>query len=135
MSIESEMPFSHLILCCPLFLLPPIPPSIRVFSSELTLKSSQSVQLLSRVQLFAIPWTAACQASLCIINSLSLLMLISIKLVMPSNHLILCQPPSSSHLQSFPASGSFQMSQLFTSGGLSIGASASASVLPINIQV
>ena len=42
--------------------------------------------------------------------------------------------PFSSHLQSFPASGSFQMSQLFTSGGQSIGASASASVLPMNIQ-
>ena len=39
-----------------------------------------------------------------------------------------------SHLQSFPASGSFQMSQFFTSGGQSIGASASASVLPMNIQ-
>ena len=37
MSIESVMPFSHLILCCPLLLLPPIPPSIRVFSNELTL--------------------------------------------------------------------------------------------------
>ena len=37
MSIESEMPSNHLILCCPLFLLPPIPPSIRVFSNELTL--------------------------------------------------------------------------------------------------
>ena len=42
--------------------------------------------------------------------------------------------PFSSHLQSFPASGSFQMSQFFTSGGQSIGASASASVLPMNIQ-
>ena len=42
--------------------------------------------------------------------------------------------PFSSHLQSFPASGSSQMSQLFTSGGQSIGGSASASVLPINIQ-
>ena len=42
--------------------------------------------------------------------------------------------PFSSRLQSFPASGSFQMSQLFTSGGQSIGASASASVFPINIQ-
>ena len=42
--------------------------------------------------------------------------------------------PLSSHLQSFPASGSFQMSQFFTSGGLSIGDSASASVLPVNIQ-
>ena len=42
--------------------------------------------------------------------------------------------PFSSHLQSFPASGSFQMSQLFTSGGQSIGVSASASVLPTNTQ-
>ena len=42
--------------------------------------------------------------------------------------------PFSSCPQSFPASGSFQMSQLFTSGGQSIGASASASVLPVNIQ-
>ena len=40
----------------------------------------------------------------------------------------------SSHLQSFPASGSFPMSQLFSSGGQSIGVSASASVLPMNIQ-
>ena len=42
--------------------------------------------------------------------------------------------PFSSRLQSFPASGSFQMSQLFTSGGQSVGASVSASVLPMNIQ-
>ena len=42
--------------------------------------------------------------------------------------------PFSSHLQSFPASGSFQMSQFFTSGGQSIGVSALASVLPVNIQ-
>ena len=42
--------------------------------------------------------------------------------------------PFSSHLQSFPASGSFQMSQYFTSSGQSIGASASASVLPMNIK-
>ena len=42
--------------------------------------------------------------------------------------------PFSSCLQSFPASGSFQMSQFFTSGGQSIGASASTSVLPVNIQ-
>ena len=57
----------------------------------------------------------------------------SIELVMPSNHLILCRPllllPSI-----FPASGSFQMSQFFTLGGQSIGVSASTSVLPMNIQ-
>ena len=51
-----------------------------------------SVQLLSRVQLFATPWTAARQASLSITNSQSLLKLMSIELVMPSNHLILCCP-------------------------------------------
>ena len=51
-----------------------------------------SVQLLSHVQLFATPWTAACQASLSITNSRSLLKLMSIKSVMPSNHLILCHP-------------------------------------------
>ena len=58
----------------------------------------QSVQSLSCVRLFATPWTAACQASLSISNSQSLLKLISIMSVMPSNHLILCRslllPPS-----------------------------------------
>ena len=49
-----------------------------------------SVQSLSHVQLFMTPWTAACQASLSITNSRSLLKLMSIELVMPSNHLILC---------------------------------------------
>ena len=73
------------------------------------------------------------QASLSFIISQSLLKLIFIESVMPSNHLILCQPllfPPSN----FPASGSFPMSRLFTSGGQRIGASASASVLPMNIQ-
>ena len=50
------------------------------------------VQLLSHVQLFAAPWTAAHQASLSITISWSLLKLMSIELVMPSNHLILCHP-------------------------------------------
>ena len=49
-----------------------------------------SVQLLSYVRLIVTSWTAACQASLSITNSWSLLKLMSIKLVMPSNHLILC---------------------------------------------
>ena len=53
---------------------------------------SQSVQSLSRVQLFATPWTAACQASLSITNSLCLLKLMCIELVIPSNQLILCPP-------------------------------------------
>ena len=51
-----------------------------------------SVQSLSRIQLFATPWTAACQASLSITNSRSLLKLTSIELVMPSNRLVLCCP-------------------------------------------
>ena len=51
-----------------------------------------SVQLLSHVQLFMTPWTAACQASLSITNSWSLLKLMSIKSVMPSNYMILCCP-------------------------------------------
>ena len=51
-----------------------------------------SVHLLSCVQLFVTPWTVACQASLSITNSWSLLKLMSIELVMPSNHLILCRP-------------------------------------------
>ena len=91
------------------------------------------LQLLSHVQLFATPWTAVRQASLSIINSRSVLKLMSIQLVMPSNHLILCCPllllP-----QSLPASESFPMSQFFTLGGQGIGVSASASVLPMIIQ-
>ena len=90
----------------------------------------QSVQSLSCVQLFATPWTAACQAS----PSLR-----ACSNSYPSSQW--CNPtisssvvPFSSCLQSFPALGSFQMSQLFTSGGQSIGVSASASVLPMNIQ-
>ena len=59
---------------------------------EIARVSVISVQSLSRVQLFATPWTAACQASLSIINSRSLPKLTSIESVMPSNHLILCQP-------------------------------------------
>ena len=51
-----------------------------------------SVQSLGLVYLFVTPWTAACQASLSITNSCSLLKLVSIKSVMPSNHLILCHP-------------------------------------------
>ena len=57
-----------------------------------TVKLFSSVKLLSHVQLFVTPWTVACQASLSITNSRSLLKLTSIDLVMPSNHLILCHP-------------------------------------------
>ena len=79
------------------------------------------------------PWAAARQASLSITNSRSLLKLMSIELVMPSSRLILCcpllLPPSV-----FPRIRIFQKSQLFASGGQSIGVSASASVFPMNIQ-
>ena len=96
-------------------------------------RSFSSVQSLSRVWLFVTPWTAARQASLSFTNSCNLLKPMSIELVMPSSHLILCcpllLPPSI-----FPASGPFPMSQFFTSGGQSIGASASASALPMNVQ-
>ena len=68
-----------------------------------------SVQLLSHVQLFATPWTAACQASLSITNPQSLLKLTSIVSVMPSNHLILC-PPLLLLLSIFPSIRVFPMS-------------------------
>ena len=64
------------------------------------------------------PRTAVRQASLSITISQSLLKLMSIELVMPSNHLVLCWPFSSC-LQSFPGSGPFLVSHLFTSGGQS----------------
>ena len=95
--------------------------------------SVQFIQSLSRVWLFATPWTAARQASLFITNSWSSPKLMSIESVMPFKHLILCR--SLLFLPSIlPASGSFKMSHLFTSDGQSIGVSASTSVLPINIQ-
>ena len=89
-----------------------------------------SVQLLSCVRLSATPWTAACQASLSIINFWSLPKLMSTESVMPSNHLILCCPLF------LPPSilPSIRVSQLFTWGGQSIGVSASSSVLTMDIQ-
>ena len=79
------------------------------------------------------PWTAAGQASLSFTISQSLLKLMSIESVMSSNHLVLCHPLL---LQSsiFPSIRVLSMSRLFTSGGQSIGASALASVVPMNIQ-
>ena len=96
--------------------------------------SFSSVQSLSCVWLFMIPWTAAHQVCLSITNSWSLLKLMSIESVMPSNHFILCRVPFYSHLQSFLASRSFQMTQFFPSDVQSIGISASASILPMNTQ-
>ena len=108
---------------------------LRPASSSSRCWSLRSVQSLSHVRLFVTPWTAARQASLSITNSRSPPKLMSIE--------SWCHPtisssvvPFSSCLQSFPASWSFQMSQLFASGGQSTGVSvsASASVLPMNIQ-
>ena len=94
---------------------------------------SQSIQLLSHIWLIVTPWTTACQASLSFTISQSLLKLMSIESVMPSSHLILYCPllllPSI-----FLSIRVFSNSQLFASGGQSIGVSASTSVLPRNIQ-
>ena len=95
--------------------------------------SNQFSSVTQSCPTFCNPMDWSTQDSLSIINCQSLLKLISIKLVMPSNHLILCHPLSSC-LQSFPASGSFHVNQFFTSSGQSIRASVSASVPPINIQ-
>ena len=84
--------------------------SIHVYtSSDRILQTLSSVQLLTLVQFFEPTWTAAHQVSLLITNSQSLFKLMSIKSVMPTNHLINCHPLpfSSSCLQSFPVSGSF----------------------------
>ena len=90
------------------------------------------VQFISHVWLFSTPRTSACQPILSFPVSWILLKPMSTESVMPSNPLILCCPFSSCP-QSFPAPGSFPMSH-FTSGGQSIGASPSASILPVNIQ-
>ena len=89
-----------------------------------------SVKSLIRVSVSVTTWTPAHQASLSITNSQSLLKLMSIEYQAISYSIV----PFSSHLQFFPASGSFQMSQFFASGGQSIGVSASTSVLPMNTQ-
>ena len=92
-----------------------------------------SVQSLRCVWLFAAPWTTAHQASLSITKSQNLPKFMSLS---QWGHPTISSSvvPFSSCPQSFPASESFQISQLFTSGGQSIGVSASASVLPMNIQ-
>ena len=152
MSIESLMPSNHLILCLPLLLLSSVILSIRIFSSESALHISwptywrlrfrdplrvkhPSVQFSSVTQSSPTLWDPmdcstsgfpVCYHSWSYSNSCPLSQW--------------CHPTMSSSVvpfscpQSFPASGSFPMSQLFTSGGQSIGASASASVLPMNIQ-
>jgi len=90
------------------------------------------VKSLSHVQLFTTPWTAARQAAMSITISQNLFRLRSIESVVPSNYLILCCPLllllSISSIRVLP------LSQLLASGGQSTGTSASASVLPVNIQ-
>ena len=82
---------------------------------------------------FATPWTAACQASLSFTISWHFLKFMSIVSMMPSRRFFLCCPLLLL-LSIFLSIGSFPVSWLFTSGGQSIGASASASVLSMNIQ-
>ena len=77
-------------------------------------------------------WTTACQTSLSITISQSLLKLVSIELVMPPNYFIVCRPLILPSI--FPSVGVFSVSWLFASGGQSIGASASAWVLSMNSQ-
>ena len=89
------------------------------------------VQLLSRVCLFAAPWTAARQASLSFTVSQSLLKLMSVESVVPSNPLIL-SPPSPPAFSLFPASGSFPVSQLFTQVPKVFSISFSFSISPSN---
>ena len=96
---------------------------------------NSSVELLSHVQLFVTPWTSACQVSLSITNSQREPTQTHVHCVsnaiQTSHSLSSPFPPC---LLSFPASGSFPRSQFFASGGQSIGVSASASVLPMNIR-
>ena len=139
MSIELVMLSNHLILCF-LLLLPSIFPSLRVYSNEsalhhvakvlelqvsITYLLFSSVQSLSHVRLFVTPWTEACHASLSITNSRSLFKLVSIELVMLSNHLILCCPllllPSI-----FPSIKVFSNESVLGIKCQSIGGSASA---------
>ena len=113
------------------------------FFPQLFVKHLQRTILPSRIslccwsviksRLTVTPWTAACQAPLSSIISWSLLKFMSIELMMLSNHLNLCSLLLLL-LQSFPASRAFPVSRLFASCGQSVGVSALASVLSMNIQ-
>ena len=92
-----------------------------------------SFQSLSRLRLFVTPWTPAYQAALYITNSRSLLKLMSIESVMPFNHHILCCPVLLM-LSIFPSIRVFSNESILCIRWPSTGASASASVLPVNIQ-
>ena len=107
-----------------------------VLFTPMSLEFHVVVQLLSCVCLFVTPCTAAWQASLSFTISQILLKLMSVELMMAWCHPTISSSvlPSSSCLKSFPVAGSFPVSRLFASGGQSTGASASVSVLPMNIQ-
>ena len=98
MSVESVMPSNHLIRCCPLLLpLQSFPasgsfPMSRFFRWPKLCKCSQFSSVAQSCPIPCDPWTAARQASLSITNSQSLLKLMSVESVMPSNHLLLCRP-------------------------------------------
>ena len=134
----SSFHFHSFKYICPVFRAPFIeekPPFI-IMQATLTpydrrLACTMIGQLVSCIWLFVTPWTSACEDSLSF--TISMLRLVSIESVMPSNHLILRCPllllPSI-----FPSIRSLPVSLFFTSGGQSFGVSASASVLPMNIQ-
>ena len=124
----SAQSLSHVRLCDPMNCSPPGASVHGIFQARILVVVAQ---LLSCVWLFATPRTAALQASQSFAISWSLFKLMSFELVMQSNHLILCHPllllPSI-----FCSIKVFSNELLFTSGGQSMG--ASASVLPMNIQ-
>ena len=139
--LPHHQPVRTMSTSCPHTMTLPSPPSLKTLATETTEEFGSFehellilLALLSShsVRLFATPWTAAHQAFLPFTISQSLLKLMSIGQW--------CHPTISSSvgpfscLQFFPASKSFLMSQFFASGGQNIGASASASVLPMNIQ-
>ena len=131
---DMVMPSNHLILCLSLLLLPSIFPSTRVFSSESAVcirwpkywNFSFSISLSNIQGWFPLKFTG-----LIFLLSKGLSRVFSNTTIPKLKFSVV---PFSSCPQSFPASGSFQMSQLFASGGQSIGVSASTSVLPMNIQ-
>ena len=132
--INEIMPFAPTWMNLEIIILTEVSQTEKNKCYMISLISVSPVQSLNHIQLLVTPWTAARQASLSITNSRSLFKLMSIELVMPSNHFILCcpflLPPSI-----FPSIRVFSNgSQFFTSGGQNIGVSASASVLPMNIQ-
>ena len=125
--------FSSSTLCAPVIKVNQVSSFHQHCSNESAALVVTVLQSLSHVRLFVTPWTIACQASLSITDSWSLLKLMAVDSVMPSNHLIfyspLPLPPSI-----FPSIRVLYNGQFFISGGQRIEVSASASVCPMNIQ-